>query len=109
MPSPTTLKIDDAVQVQLLLEERRDVIVVPQQAIQKDGTTSFVWIAGEDRQAHRREVRTGLASGSLIQVASGVAAGEQRHPHGHHRARRGHTHSGRKRVEVARANCGPPK
>ena len=28
MPSPTTLKIDSAVQVQLLLEERRDVIVV---------------------------------------------------------------------------------
>jgi RND family efflux transporter MFP subunit len=77
MPSPTALKIEATVQVQLLLEERRDVIVVPQQAIQKDGTTAFVWIAGEDRQAHRREVRTGLASGSIIQVVSGVAAGEQ--------------------------------
>jgi RND family efflux transporter MFP subunit len=76
MPSPTTLKLDTAVQVQLLLEERRDVIVVPQQAIQRDGTTTYVWIAGDDRQAHRRDVRTGLASGSLIQVVTGVAAGE---------------------------------
>jgi RND family efflux transporter MFP subunit len=72
-----TLPLDTPVQVELLLDERRDVIVVPVQALQKDATTSFVWIAGDDRQAHRRDVRVGLTVGGLSQIVSGITAGER--------------------------------
>ena len=74
---PTALTIDTPVQLDLQIEERRDVVVVPLQAVQKDGTVTFVWIAGDDRQAHRREVRVGLSAGGLTQIVSGVAVGER--------------------------------
>ena len=74
---PTSLTIDTPVQLDLQIEERRDVVVVPLQAVQKDGTSTFVWIAGDDRQAHRREVRVGLAAGGVTQIVSGLAAGER--------------------------------
>ena len=74
---PTSLTIDTPVQLDLQIEERRDVVVVPLQAVQKDGTSTFVWIAGDDRQAHRREVRVGLAAGGVTQIVSGLAVGER--------------------------------
>ena len=74
---PTSLTIDQTVQLDLVVEERRDVVVVPLQAVQKDGTATFVWIAGDDRQAHRRDVRVGLSAAGLTQIVSGVVAGER--------------------------------
>lgn len=77
LATPTSLTLDATVQLELLLEERKSVVVVPQQAVQKDLTSSFVWIAGDDRQAHRRDVRVGLTTGGLAQIVSGVTVGER--------------------------------
>jgi RND family efflux transporter MFP subunit len=76
LPGPTALPLDTPVQVEILIEERRDVLTVPAAAVQRE-TTPFVWIAGEDGRAHRRDVRVGLLSGGRAQILSGLTAGER--------------------------------
>jgi membrane fusion protein (multidrug efflux system) len=73
----TTLTIDTAVQVDLLLEERRDVVVVTSTSVRRDDQGAYVMIAGDDGVAHRRTVRTGLVSGPVTQITQGLAAGER--------------------------------
>ena len=76
-PASTSLTLDTPVQVDLLLEEHPDVLVVPQQAVQKDPSASYVWIAGDDGRAHRRDVRVGLAVRGVTQILSGVTQGDR--------------------------------
>lgn len=76
-PTPSALKIDTPVQVEILLEERRDVLVAPESAIQRQGLAAFVWIARQDGRAERREVRVGLTVNGVAQILSGLTAGDQ--------------------------------
>jgi hypothetical protein len=74
--APSGLTIDTPVQAEILLDERRDVVVAPVQAIVREGSTSFLWIARPDGRAERREVRVGLTSRGLAQILTGVAVNE---------------------------------
>jgi multidrug efflux system membrane fusion protein len=73
----STLPIDTQVQVEFLFDERPNAIVVPKSAVQTDTRGPFVWVAGDDGQAHRREVQPGLSVGGLTQIVNGLAAGER--------------------------------
>jgi RND family efflux transporter MFP subunit len=73
----TPLAIDTVVQVEIQLDERRDVIVVPEHAVVREGTATHVWIARDDSRAERRPVRLGLTVSGLSQVVSGVQTGER--------------------------------
>ena len=73
----TALTIDLPVQIEMTLEERRDVIVGPSAAILRDGTSAYVFVVGDDGIARRRDVRTGLAVGQVTQIVSGLVAGER--------------------------------
>ncbi len=73
----TPLPVDTVVQVEIQLDERRDVIVVPQQAVVREGTATHVWIARDDSRAERRPVRLGLTANGLSEVVSGVQVGER--------------------------------
>lgn len=73
----TPLPVDTVVQVEIQLDERRDVVVVPEQAVVREGTVTHVWIAREDSRAERRPVRIGLTVNGLSQVLSGVQTGER--------------------------------
>lgn len=73
----TPLAVDTVVQVEIQLDERRDVVVVPEQAVVREGTATHVWIAREDSRAERRPVRIGLTVNGLSQVLSGVQTGER--------------------------------
>lgn len=74
---PSGLKIDTPVQAEILLDERRAVLVAPESAIQRQGAVAFVWIARQDGRAERREVGVGLTVNGLSQILSGVVAGER--------------------------------
>jgi RND family efflux transporter MFP subunit len=76
--APTTLALDAIVQAEIVVEERPNVLIVPGGAVQRpeDGPP-FVWVASENSQAARREVRVGLSSNGQTQILSGVAAGDQ--------------------------------
>ncbi len=73
---PTRLPAGAVVQVEITTESRAGVVVVPADAIQREGEQTFVMVAGPDHVAHRKVVQLGLASRDLVQVVSGVAAGD---------------------------------
>jgi multidrug efflux system membrane fusion protein len=65
------------VQASILAEERKNVLVVPAAAIVHDGDATFVLVAGTDNKAHKKDVTLGLATHELVEVRSGLAAGDQ--------------------------------
>jgi RND family efflux transporter MFP subunit len=73
----TSLPLDTLVQVEIQLDERTGVIVVPEHAVVREGTATHVWIARDDARAERRPVRVGLTANGLSQMVSGVQVGER--------------------------------
>ena len=77
LTAPTGLTLETPVQVEVLVEERRVVLTVPAGAVQRENQKAFVWIAGDDGLAHRRDVTIGLTSGGRAQITNGLQAGER--------------------------------
>ena len=75
--TPTSLPLDTAVQVDIVVDERKDVPTIPTTALQGGGGTTFVWVATPENLATKREVHIGLTAGTLVQIMSGLAVGEQ--------------------------------
>jgi len=75
-PELSQLTLNDVVQVELVLDERPDVVVVPAEAVLVDGRSSYVMTAGADGFAHYRPLRTGLSTGGLVEVVEGLQPGE---------------------------------
>jgi RND family efflux transporter MFP subunit len=73
----TPLPLDAIVQAEIVLEELRDVILIPATAVQRDDKGPFVWLASETGQAVKRQIRVGLTATGSTQVLSGLAAGDQ--------------------------------
>jgi membrane fusion protein (multidrug efflux system) len=74
---PSTLALDAPVSVEILLEQRPNVMVVPTDAVVRDNDAVFVVVAGDDQRAHRRDVRTGIATRIITEIAAGLAPGER--------------------------------
>jgi RND family efflux transporter MFP subunit len=65
------------VAVEIVVDQRNHVVVVPDSAVQKDETSSYVMIAGADGRAHRRDVRVGLTVSHFAEIQSGVTDGDE--------------------------------
>ncbi|MCY3896779.1 MAG: efflux RND transporter periplasmic adaptor subunit [Chloroflexi bacterium] len=63
--------------VEILVAEARNVIVVPKAAVQTTPRGGVVFVAAADGTASRRVVQTGLSGRLLIEVVSGLEAGER--------------------------------
>lgn len=74
--APTTTPLDSPVQVEIVIEERKDVLVVPAEAVQKVDGGAFVWVVNTNSQATRRDVGVGMTSGKMTQITSGLAVGD---------------------------------
>ncbi len=72
---PATLIVNAPVSVEILLDQRANAVVVPTPALLRDDLSAFVMIVGEDRRAHRRDVRAGLVTEALVEIVSGLDAG----------------------------------
>jgi len=75
--TPSALPLDAMVQVEIQLDERKDVVVVPEHSVVREGNAAHVWIAREDARAERRTVRVGLIVNGLAQILMGVQVGER--------------------------------
>ena len=62
--------------VTILTGEGDNSLAVPQDAIIYDGKTAHVWVARDDKSVERRDIRTGLSNGQMIQVLEGLRPGE---------------------------------
>lgn len=63
------------VNVAIVTDVHRDVLLVPKISIVRDDTSSYLFVANGDR-AHRRKVTLGYSHDGQIEVASGLARGE---------------------------------
>jgi cobalt-zinc-cadmium efflux system membrane fusion protein len=50
---------------------------VPKQALIYEGDHVRLWVANDDKSLELREVQTGLTNGNLVEVRSGLKAGEK--------------------------------
>jgi len=62
--------------VTILTGEGDSSPAVPREAIIYDGRAAHVWVVREDRAVERREIKTGLSNGPMIQVLDGLRLGE---------------------------------
>jgi multidrug efflux system membrane fusion protein len=65
------------VNARLLLDVRKDAVVIPSAAIQRGVQGTFVFVVGQDNAAQIRQVTTGVTDGNLIAVNSGLSPGDQ--------------------------------
>ena len=72
---PSTLAANAPVSVEILLDQRSNALVVPTPALLRDDLSAFVMVVGEDGRAHRRDVRPGLVTDTLVEIVSGLDAG----------------------------------
>jgi RND family efflux transporter MFP subunit len=72
-PPPITTPVS----VEILVAQREHAVVVPDTALVRDGTNTFVMVAGADGRAHRRDVRIGLTAGHLTEIVSGITDGDE--------------------------------
>lgn len=74
-PSPKgPLLVGYSADVEAIVERRDDVLRVPTQAIQQDGS---VLVLGKDGRLEARRIETGLANWAYTEVAEGLAAGDR--------------------------------
>jgi HlyD family secretion protein len=59
---------------EVIIERRADVLRVPTQAIQQDGT---VLVLGKDNKLEARSLKTGLANWAFTEIVSGLSAGDR--------------------------------
>jgi multidrug efflux system membrane fusion protein len=64
------------VNIRLLLESRKDAIVVPSAAIQRGPQGTFAYVVKSDKTAEVRPVTVSLAQGNLSAISQGLSEGE---------------------------------
>jgi HlyD family secretion protein len=73
-PPNQILLVGYSADVEAIIERRANVLRVPTQAIQQDGT---VLVLGEDDRLETRKLKTGLANWAFTEIVSGLNAGER--------------------------------
>lgn len=61
---------------EILLETKKDILSVPESALEFDDDLSFVYVKDADGQYKRTEIQTGLSDGVNIEVRSGLKEGD---------------------------------
>jgi membrane fusion protein (multidrug efflux system) len=74
-----------------LLREDVSALLIPEQAIVPEQSRQYVWVMDGDGRVSKREVRTGRRRPGLVEVLSGLAAGERVIVEGTQKARPGAT------------------
>jgi cobalt-zinc-cadmium efflux system membrane fusion protein len=62
--------------VTIVTTEGDSSLGVPREAIVYDGTSAHVWIARSDQSVERREIKTGLSNGQMVEILNGLRPGE---------------------------------
>ena len=65
------------VNVRLLLDVKKNVIIVPSAAIQKSPQGAFAFVLNPDKTVSMRLVKTGISQGGDTSIVEGLAVGEQ--------------------------------
>ena len=72
---PHKLAVDMPLQLDIDAEERTDTVLIPAEAIVREGGETVIFVAAGNR-AERRPVRTGIEDAARIEITDGLRAGE---------------------------------
>ena len=72
---PHKLAVDMPLQLDIDAEERTDTVLIPAEAIIREGGETVIFVAAGSR-AERRSVRTGIEDAARIEITDGLRAGE---------------------------------
>ncbi|HXJ94923.1 MAG TPA: efflux RND transporter periplasmic adaptor subunit [Terriglobia bacterium] len=64
------------VNARLLVEEKRNVTLVPTAVVQRNNQQTYVWLVKPDSTVTVRQIKEGTSEGSQTEVASGLSPGE---------------------------------
>jgi membrane fusion protein (multidrug efflux system) len=64
-------------QVSIVGEHKDNVVLIPSEAIVREGSEAYVMIVKADKKAHKQVVEVGLSAGEDVEIIRGVAAGDQ--------------------------------
>lgn len=70
-PSQTLIP-GSSVSVEIILDQRRNVLLVPLTAIQREGSRQFVWVKDDEGRAQQQDVTVGLQNLQFAEVISGL-------------------------------------
>lgn len=73
----TKLKPGLTAEIEIRIDQRPDVLQVPVQSVITIGEQRYIFILMPDGRTERREVKIGQASDTMIEVISGIEAGEE--------------------------------
>jgi RND family efflux transporter MFP subunit len=73
----TQLAAGTVVQVEIVGEEKPKALVIPAAALVEEEGEVFVMVAGADNKAHKFPVATGLSTPTLVEVTTGLKAGDR--------------------------------
>lgn len=65
------------VSVDIITEQQKDVLVVPPEAVQRNGEQPFVWIRNQRGNAEQQPIELGLQGLDLVAVTNGLSQGDQ--------------------------------
>ena len=65
------------VSVEIITEQQQNVLVVPPEAIQRDGAQPFVWIRNQQGNAEQQPIELGLQGLDMVAVTDGLNQGDQ--------------------------------
>lgn len=68
---------NEFVNARILIDERKNAIVVPAAAIQTGDRGTFVYVVKSDRSVEVRPVTVDLTEGNIVSLSKGIAPGEQ--------------------------------
>ncbi|WP_291176343.1 efflux RND transporter periplasmic adaptor subunit [Gimesia sp.] len=73
----TKLKPGLTAEIEIRIDQRPDVLQVPVQSVITIGEQRYIFILMPDGRTERREVKIGQASDTMIEILSGIEAGEE--------------------------------
>lgn len=65
------------VNARLLVETRKDAVIIPAAAVQRGPQGAFVYLLGTDKTVAMRQVKLGVTQGGDSSISEGLAAGDQ--------------------------------
>lgn len=78
LDTPTRILLPGSrVNVEIILQQRQNVVVLKTEAIQRSEARPFVWVRDSQNQAQKRPINLGLEGLMNVEVTSGLRAGEQ--------------------------------
>ena len=72
-----TLIPGSSVNVEIISQQRQDVVTLPIEMVQREGGKPFVWVEDEQGKAKQQPVTLGLEDLTSVEITSGIKTGEQ--------------------------------